>query len=261
MPGRPRRARRRSLLSVLVLLLALCLAGCGGATGGTAPAPPVAPHKTQEHPEPQQPPGATSLPLIPAAVTEVIDGDTAYMRLRGGRTEKVRFTGVDTPETHHPTIGEEPYGREAAAFTTRSLSGRKVWLELDVQERDHYGRLLAYAWLEPPRDTSETEVRAKMFNARLLTEGYAQVLTVPPNVKYADLFVKLQREARDAKRGLWSLPAPAGQGPYIGNLRSKKFHRPDCEGVAEMSPANRVHFETREEAVRQGYEPCRLCRP
>lgn len=62
-----------------------------------------------------------------------------------------------------------------------------MWFELDAQERDQYGRLLAYVWLAPPRDTSEAEVRAKMFNAPLLIEGYAQVLTVPPNVKYADL--------------------------------------------------------------------------
>jgi len=108
---------------------------------------------------------------------------------------------VDTPETHHSTIGEEPYGREAAAFTARSLSARKVWLELDARERDRYGRLLAYIWLESQRDTSGAEVCTKMFNARLLIEGYAEVLTVPPNVKYADLFVKLQREARDTARG------------------------------------------------------------
>jgi micrococcal nuclease len=103
-----------------------------------------------------------------------------------------------------------------------------------------------------------------MFNARLLQDGYAQVMTVPPNVKYADLFVKLQREAREAGKGLWgAAPAPAGQkggaAPYVGNARSKKFHRADCRYAAEMSPANRVELGSREEALRQGYVPCKVC--
>ncbi len=132
--------------------------------------------------------------LITATVTRVVDGDTAYVNT-GGRSEKVRFIGVDAPEN---TREVEPYGKEAAAYTTKQLLGKKVWLELDAQERDKYGRLLAYVWLAPPNNDSETEVRAKMLNARLLLEGYAQVMTVPPNVKYADLFVKLQREAREA---------------------------------------------------------------
>jgi len=68
-----------------------------------------------------------------------------------------------------------------------------------------------------------------MYNARLLLDGYAQVMTVAPNVKYADAFVKFQQEAREAGKGLW----PAGQAAqaeanYIGNSRTKKFHRPDC---------------------------------
>jgi len=70
--------------------------------------------------------------------------------------------------------------------------GRRVRLELDVQPRDRYGRLLAYVWVG---DT--------MVNAELVRLGYAQVMTVPPNVRYQDLFLKLQREARDAGRGLW----------------------------------------------------------
>jgi len=69
-----------------------------------------------------------------------------------------------------------------------------VRLELDVQERDRYGRLLAYVWVG---DT--------MVNAELVRRGYAQVMTIPPNVKYQQLLVKLQREAREAGRGLWSL--------------------------------------------------------
>jgi micrococcal nuclease len=141
-------------------------------------------------------------PLLKATVTRVVDGDTIYVSI-AGKDEPVRFIGVDTPETAHPTVGEEPYGEEASAYTKRNLTGRKVWLEFDVQERDKYGRLLAYVWLDIPKGDSEPDVRAKMFNARLLLDGYAQTMTIPPNVKYAEMFLKLQREARDNHRGLW----------------------------------------------------------
>ncbi|MDQ0286292.1 endonuclease YncB(thermonuclease family) [Desulfofundulus luciae] len=121
----------------------------------------------------------------------MVDGDTVYVRLENGKEEKVRFIGVDTPES---TREVEPYGKEAAAYTKKRL---------DVGERDKYGRLLAYVWLSPPENDDEAEVWAKMFNAELLLEGYAQVMTVPPNVKYADLFANLQREARKVEKGLW----------------------------------------------------------
>jgi micrococcal nuclease len=77
----------------------------------------------------------------------VIDGDTIEVRINN-RTEKVRFIGVDTPETVHPTKGEEPYGREASDYTKSQLNDQSVGLEFDVEKRDRYGRLLAYVWLE-----------------------------------------------------------------------------------------------------------------
>jgi len=128
---------------------------------------------------------------IDGTVVRVVDGDTIYVQLRD-RVEKIRYIGVNTPEIHHPTKGEEPGGREAAAVNRRLVGGRPVRLELDVRTRDRYGRLLAYVWVG---DT--------MVNAELVRQGYAQVMTVPPNVRYQDLFVKLQREAREANRGLW----------------------------------------------------------
>ncbi|MGI9951517.1 thermonuclease family protein [Moorellaceae bacterium AZ2] len=148
-------------------------------------------------------PGSGSeMDFLTARVRQVVDGDTIYVDLPGGREEKVRFIGVNTPESQGKV---EPYGKEAAAYTEKRLRGRTVYLELDAGERDKYGRLLAYVWLEPPRDASEDEVRCKMFNAELLLAGYAQVMTVPPNVKYASLFVKFQREAQEKGQGLWGL--------------------------------------------------------
>lgn len=140
---------------------------------------------------------------IPATVERVVDGDTAWFTLGDGTREKVRFIGVDTPES---TTQHEPFGKEASAYTSSILSaGRSVDLELDLDQRDRYGRLLAYVWLSPPRTGEETEARAKMLNAMLVENGYAMVLTVPPNIAYVDVLVALQLEARRAARGLWAV--------------------------------------------------------
>jgi micrococcal nuclease len=142
--------------------------------------------------------GSASAGPLEGVVVRVVDGDTIYVQL-ADRVEKIRYIGVNTPEIHHPIKKEEPGGREAAAMNRRLVGGRHVRLELDVRSRDQYGRLLAYVWLG---DT--------MVNAELVRRGYAQVMTVPPNVRYQDLFVKLQREARDAGRGLWREIQPTG---------------------------------------------------
>jgi micrococcal nuclease len=114
----------------------------------------------------------------------------------GDRTETVRYIGINTPETHHPTRGAEPGGREATEVNRQLVAGQQVRLELDVQERDRYGRLLAYVY-----------VADQMVNAEPVHRGYAQVMTIPPNVRHQELFVNLQREAREQKRGLWADPS------------------------------------------------------
>jgi micrococcal nuclease len=136
-------------------------------------------------------PAAAAPPALEATVVRVVDGDTIQVRI-GSRLEKVRYIGVNTPELHHPRRGEEPGGREAAAVNRGLVAGRHVRLELDVRTRDRYGRLLAYVW-----------IGSTMVNAELVRLGYAQVMTVPPNVRHQALFVRLQREARAGHRGLW----------------------------------------------------------
>lgn len=113
------------------------------------------------------------------------------------RVEKVRYIGVDTPEVHHPTRGEQPGGREATEINRRLVGDKPVRLEPDVQLRDRYGRLLAYVWVKRP------DGRELMVNAELVRLGYAHVMTVPPNVRHAELFRKLQVDAREHRRGLW----------------------------------------------------------
>lgn len=147
-------------------------------------------------------PDAGAPRTIPATVERVVDGDTAWFTLDDGTREKVRFIGVDTPES---TTQHEPFGKEAAAFTGTILTvGKDVALQIDVDERDRYGRLLAYVWLSGPATGNDAEAREAMLNAVLVRDGYATVLTIPPNIAYADLFVALQIEARLAAKGLWA---------------------------------------------------------
>ena len=128
-------------------------------------------------------------------VVRVTDGDTVKITPEIEGEDRVRLIGVDTPETD-PERGPEPYGEEAARFTQRSLEDQNVTLEFDVEREDDYGRLLSYAYLPD----------GSMFNETLLREGYAQVATFPPNTRYLARFEDAQREAREARRGLWSLP-------------------------------------------------------
>jgi micrococcal nuclease len=128
-------------------------------------------------------------PVTAAVVERAVDGDTVV--LVGG--ERVRYIGVDTPEMHHPKKPVQAYAREALEFNRRLVEGKKIRLEMDVDRQDKYGRTLAYVFLEDGR----------FVNAELLKEGYAQLLTIPPNVRYVDLFTGLQKQARENKRGLW----------------------------------------------------------
>lgn len=126
-----------------------------------------------------------------AIVARVIDGDTIEADFRGSLI-RVRLIGVDTPETVHPSEPVECYGPAASKFTTRVLEGERVRLEFDVEREDRYGRTLAYVWLN-----------GRLFNERLVREGFANVSTFPPNVKYVERFLAAQREARAKDRGLW----------------------------------------------------------
>jgi micrococcal nuclease len=126
-------------------------------------------------------------------VTKIVDGDTIHVVI-GDRREKVRYIGVDTPETHKPGTPVQCYGRAASAFNARLLAGRSVQLRTDAETRDRYGRLLAYVYRRPD---------GLFVNAELVRRGFATVLTIPPNVAHAEEFLRLARAARRAGRGLW----------------------------------------------------------
>ena len=117
----------------------------------------------------------------------VVDGDTIVV-LMDGKKEKVRMIGIDTHESVHPDKSRNtPMGKIASKYTKDHLEGQYVRLETDVQERDKYGRILAYVYLDD-----------KMFNKTLLEEGLANLMTIPPNVKYVDEFKRIESERENS---------------------------------------------------------------
>lgn len=135
-------------------------------------------------------------------VTRVVDGDTLVLE----NNERVRLIGIDTPEMHESNklnrdaqrSGQDvesikQLGRRSYDFTKKFVEGKRVKLEFDVEKYDKYKRILAYVYLPDGR----------FLNALIVEEGYASLMTYPPNVKYADLFRKLYRQARENNKGLW----------------------------------------------------------
>ena len=127
-------------------------------------------------------------------VKSVVDGDTFWVYDGTPKGLKVRLIGINSPETRNTGRTQvEYFGKEASAFAQNLLLNKRVRLEFDVEKYDRYKRTLAYAYLES----------GAMVNALVVKEGYAQVATYPPNVRYQGMFQKLEREARSARRGLW----------------------------------------------------------
>jgi len=129
-------------------------------------------------------------------VTRVVDGDTIWVSGKKGQEEKIRLIGIDAHEVRNtPKKKAGFYGKEATAYLRKRISGKKVRLEYDVQRYDRYRRTLAYIYLED----------GTFINAEMVRKGYAVVLTVSPNIKYADKLILSQQEARKNSRGLWGV--------------------------------------------------------
>lgn len=126
-------------------------------------------------------------------VTKVIDGDT--IQIEGNIT--IRLIGIDTPETKDPRRPVGCFGKEASNETKSLIDGKMVILEKDISDTDKYGRLLRYIYLPLDKD------KMLFVNDYLVREGYALVLTYPPDVKYNDQLREAETQAKLEKRGLW----------------------------------------------------------
>lgn len=169
-----RRPSRRA--SLVRLFLALTVIGAVLLTGCSS-----------ETPVTETPPG------VAATLLQVIDGDTIRVRMADGREEKVRYIGIDAPEVAHADAPGEYLGDEATAHNALLLASGPLRVETDVDERDDFGRLLAYVW------AGEVFV-----NERMVRDGYARAHNYPPNLALQDRLWEAQDEAREAGIGIWS---------------------------------------------------------
>jgi micrococcal nuclease len=183
--------------------------------------------------------------------TRVVDGDTIIL----SNGEKVMLIGVDTPETVWPNTPVEYYGKEASAFTRKMVEGKPVRLEYDWQQRDEYGKLLAYVYLND----------GTFLNAEIIKQGYGHAYTRFP-FKYLHEFIQYEKDAREAKKGLWADGTPKKERKlikeeYIGSKQSKIYHWRTCSIAQKIAPADSMIFYSVKKAVDAGYLPCKSCRP
>lgn len=208
----------------------------------------------------------TDYKRIEVELAQPYDGDTIAVAYKGNR-ESVRFLLVDSPETSHPRLGEQPYGKEAKEFTGNLVeNASKIELEFDIgPRRDKYGRLLAYVYVD-----------GKMIQEDLLKKGLARVAYIyPPNTRYVDQFYAIQKEAQQKGIGIWEIENYAqedGFHPELmdsketkdnqdhkaclikGNIGSEKiYHTPDSPWYEQTKPE--IMFCTKEEAAKAGFRP------
>lgn len=235
-------------LTVLpALLIMLALAGCDLPVRQAAQSLPAAATPLADT-YPPMPEGLTR-----ARVTRVVDGDTVVVSL-DGREERVRFIGINTPESVDPRRPVECFGKEASASAEAMLGGRTVLLEDDPTQgsRDSNGRLLRYVWLEDGR----------MANLEQIAQGFAAEFTFDTPYKYRAVFRDAQRAAREAGLGLWSpstcdgafaprgatpAPTPAASPPPARGTRCPPA---PSDPVAPEAPLRIIGLDKRDEVVR-----------
>ena len=193
------------------------------------------------------------LPLRPSQakeqeylVTKVLAGDTIV--LENGSV--VRYLGINAPQLRGKEGGGDFFAREAFRQNKSLVLLKKVRLEFDEQKKDEGGRLLAYVF-----------VKDVFVNGDLIRLGYAHAAVSPPNVKYKDLFLKYEREAKEKYAGLWQEGKEESEPYYVGNKHTYVFHRPSCPLAAKIPEKNKIIFRNRVDPIRIGYIPCPKCKP
>lgn len=182
-----------------------------------------------------------------AVCTKVVDGDTIYL----DNGEKVRFVGVNTPER-----GVEGY-IASKNFVQKLCFNKKVGIDIDdSKHNDRYGRTLGVVIVD-----------GKNVNEMLLKEGLAEIMYMPPSEFYpynwanSDTHVADTHTSSSSHTSDSSSSSSSSSGSYVGNSNTGKFHISNCGSVSKMSEGNKVFFNNRDDAINQGYVPCKRCNP
>lgn len=161
--------------------------------------------------------------LIPATVSKNVDGDTIHVTLHG-KDENIRMLLIDTPEDVHPSKPVEPYGREAASYAEKKLPvGKKIYIKPGIEKRDKYGRLLAYVFVTP----------SDMYNFDVVKKGLARVGYVYNDTTYLSKLRAAQSDAKEHKRGIWSIPG------YVDNEHDTYNLKIACNWAAKHHESTR----------------------
>ena len=180
-------------------------------------------------------------------VDDAIDGDT--IRLSDGRL--VRYLGIDAPEINHKTGRADPLGHRSLDVNRKQVQGQKLRLEMGERKKDRYGRLLAYVF----------DRHGRMINRMLIQQGLA--IYYPFNPKdsetISEKLLSVQRKAMQQGVGIWADRKALMSGPFKGNRRSLRFHKPDCPYGKKIRTKNSLHFNSRWDAFWAGYAPCGRC--
>ena len=181
-----------------------------------------------------------------AGCTKVVDGNTIYL----DNGEKIRLVGVNTPER-----GVEGY-ITSKNFVQKLCLDKEVGIDIDDSKHtDRYGRTLAVVIVD-----------GKNLNEMLLKEGLAEIMYMPPSEFYpydwanSDTHVASSDSSSSASSSSAD-SSHSGSGSYVGNANTGKFHVSSCSSVSKMSEGNKVYFSSRDEAINQGYVPCKRCNP
>lgn len=173
-------------------------------------------------------------------VVGVIDGDT--VELEDGR--RVRLIGIDTPERGDIDADS------ATSLTERLVLRKSVRLEFDRDQKDRYGRTLAFLWVDD-----------QLVNREIIREGWAWCYFFDGNLRHSRELLLAQHEAMEARRGHWKKPQEETAKYYRASFNSFRFHRPECESMNKVDPELEVVFHAKDSAFYDGYAPCGKCMP
>ncbi len=233
-----------------LLLLAACFAiSCMPFTRTTI----ASTTKSTDLTQPASPQKAQPATYDEGIVVRVVDGHTITLQI-DGKTRTIRYIGIDTAMVYTCSKPLAFCSQASREQNSKLVEGKLVRLEKDISDEDRFGNLLRYVWIGDV-----------MVNAELVNNGYAQAIGMPPDIKYYDLLLEMQQQAKLAGKGLWGTddyvvraPVP---GMFVGDRTSMKYHEWNCELVKNIYDQNRMFFSSVANAIARGYLPCKLCKP